>query len=417
MINKFKPKSEFSRNVLTLMTGTTIAQVIPILISPIITRIYTPEDFGLLALYMSGLMIFGNIVAGKYEQAILISHDMYTNNLVIFSIILSFVSSCFLFFIILLFNEQIINLINYDIGIWLYFLPLNIFIISVTTIIYNWHNRNKNYKTLSSLQIIRSVSQSFIQILLGFAYKTTAGLIVGTIFGSIISLWYSIYKIRDLFNNVSYNRLRFLVLIKKYNKFPKFMVLSTLMENMSAQLPIILISSFFGASLLGFFALSQRVVRIPIGFIGSSIGHVFREEASCNFMRHGTCRVIFVETFKKLVFISTIPFIFFYFVAPDLFAFVFGDKWRVAGEYAQIMTVLFYLQFITSPLSCMFSIAEKQQYDFWMQVYLLAGVVCSFYIGYSYYNNLNIALYLFVFIYSLKYLYELIMSYKFTIKD
>ena len=72
MINKLKPKSEFSRNVLTLMTGTTIAQAIPIAISPILTRIYTPEDFGILALFVAISTIFGSIANGRYELAIML---------------------------------------------------------------------------------------------------------------------------------------------------------------------------------------------------------------------------------------------------------------------------------------------------------------------------------------------------------
>jgi len=69
MLTKFKPKSEFSRNVLTPMTGTTITQAIPIAISPILTRIYTPEDFGVLALFVAITAIFGGIANGRYELA------------------------------------------------------------------------------------------------------------------------------------------------------------------------------------------------------------------------------------------------------------------------------------------------------------------------------------------------------------
>ena len=90
MINKLKPKSEFSRNVLTLMTGTTIAQAIPIAISPILTRIYTPEEFGVFALYLSIIMLFSSLVAGKYELSILIpKHDKNAKNLVLLSISIS----------------------------------------------------------------------------------------------------------------------------------------------------------------------------------------------------------------------------------------------------------------------------------------------------------------------------------------
>ena len=72
MLTKLKPKSEFTRNVLTLMTGTTIAQAIPIAISPILTRLYTPKDFGVLALFVAITSIFGSIANGRYELAIML---------------------------------------------------------------------------------------------------------------------------------------------------------------------------------------------------------------------------------------------------------------------------------------------------------------------------------------------------------
>ena len=76
MLNKLKPKSEFSKNVLTLMTGATIAQAIPIAISPILTRIYTPEDFGIFALFIAITTIFGTIANGRYELAIMLPKNI-----------------------------------------------------------------------------------------------------------------------------------------------------------------------------------------------------------------------------------------------------------------------------------------------------------------------------------------------------
>lgn len=418
MINKFKPKSEFSRNVITLMTGTTIAQAIPIAISPILTRIYTPEDFGLFALYMSFLMIFGSLVAGRYELAILIpKNDKDAKHIVVYSIILSFLISFILLIIVIIFKNQIVDLLNNDqIDVWLYILPFNIFIVSTVSILYYWNNRNKDYKRLSTNQIIQSSIQGTTNVVIGFISKVNAGLILGTIMGGVSSLFYLSTKTKNDFIDFKFNKLRAILLMKKYIKFPKFMVPSGLLENFSAQLPIFLLGSFFGPSIVGFYSLSQRIIRVPIMLIGTSIGSVFRQEASLQLAKSGDCRNIFKSTFKKLFIIATIPFIIFYFIAPSLFSFVFGHRWIVAGEYAQILTLLFYLQFIVNPLSSMFMIAEKQQYDLLMQIYLVISVSSAFIIGYKYFNSIEISLTIFTFVYSLKYIFELIMSYRFTIR-
>jgi len=412
-------KSEFSKNVLTLMSGTLVAQAIPIAISPILTRIYSPEDFGLFATYMGILMIFGSLVAGRYELAILIpKNDNDAKHVVFYSIFLSLISSTILFVVILIFNDMITDLLKNDkLGVWLYLLPLNIFIVSATSILYNWNNRKKGYKNLSSSLMIQSSAQGATNISIGVSTKFGAALIVGTFIGNLSSFLYLIKKTKYNFLGFSPNISRVIVLMKRYIKFPKYSMPSVLLENVSAQLPIFFLGSFFGTSVVGFYSLSQRIIRLPIMLIGSSMGSVFRQEASLRLYRDGDCRDIFKKTFKKLFIISTIPFLIFYTVAPQLFAFVFGEAWVVAGEYAQILAPLFYLQFLVSPLSGMFSIAQKQQYDLLMQIYLVTSVVLAFVVGYRYFNNIEISLMIFTVVYSLKYIFELIMAYKFTIRE
>lgn len=416
MINKLKPKSEFSRNVLTLMTGTTIAQAIPIAISPILTRIYTIEDFGIFALYLSIIMLFSSVVAGKYELSILIpKYEKDAKNLVVLSIVISFIISLILFLITLIFTEQIMNLLkNNDIRYWLFLAPINIFIISTVSILYYYNNRNKNYRLLSSNQILQSSTQGFINIVFGLISNLKAGLILGTFLGNIISFFYLIFKTKNSFIDFSFNKYRLFVLSKKYIKFPKFMIASGFLENLSAQLPVFMISSFFGSYILGLFSLSQRIVKVPLGIIGSSIGNVFRQEAAKQLNENGTCRKLFLNTLKKLIIIATIPFIIFYFIAPELFSFIFGKEWYKAGVYAQILTIMFYFQFITSPLSNMFMIAQKQQYDLFLQIYLVISVFCSFIIGYKIFDSIEYSLYLFTTLYSIKYMIELKLSYNFT---
>ena len=133
MINKFKPKSEFSSNVLTLMTGTTIAQAIPIAISPILTRIYTPEDFGMFALYMSMATIISVIATGRYELAIILPEkDEDAINIMMLSIGITFLVSLITLLIIFIFNAQITLLFgNPNISQWLYFVPLTIVLTGV----------------------------------------------------------------------------------------------------------------------------------------------------------------------------------------------------------------------------------------------------------------------------------------------
>ena len=394
MISKLKPKSEFTRNVLTLMTGTTIAQAIPIAISPILTRIYTPEDFGVFALYMSLLMIFGNLAAGRYEMAILLpKNNTDAKHIVVVAIILSFITSLIFFFLIVLFHKQIMGVLdNNNISIWLYLLPLNIFLFSVASILYYWYNRKKEYKTLANNQILKSSVQGIVNLLVGYFGKITAGLIFGTLLGTFISVIYLFQKVKNDFDKFIFSKYRAILLLNKYQKFPKFLILSNFLESLSTQLPILLISSFFGITIVGFYALSQRIVKIPLMFMGSSISSVFRQKASKLLVTTGSCRVLYLNTLKKLFILGTIPFITFYFIAPDMFRIIFGEEWKVTGEYAQLLTPLFYLEFIIYPLRIMFIVAEQQAYTVYIQIYAIISVCIAFTVGNYYFHSIEASL-------------------------
>ncbi|WP_187385846.1 lipopolysaccharide biosynthesis protein [Aliarcobacter cryaerophilus] len=418
MLSKLKQKSEFNYNIITLMTGTTIAQAIPIAISPIITRIYTPEDFGVFAIYISIISILASAITGKYELAILIPKNRHkARDIVVLSLSLSFICSLIIFFIIIFFIDSLLLLLNIpDIKIWLYFVPFNIFFIASATTLYYYNNRIKKYKVLSNNQIIQSSSQGFLNLFIGYFNKLSGGLVIGTFIANLISLIYLFIKTKIFFRTYVFQRDNIIKVIKEYNKFPKYNLSSNFLENISSQVPIFLLGAFFNTAVVGFYSLSQRVISIPIGIFGRSVGDVFRQEAIKQLNEKGNCREIFVSTFKKLLLISLLPFSLFYFAAPELFNILFGNDWIIAGEYAKILTPLFFLQFIASPMSNMFMIAQKQEYDLILQIYLLAVVCFSFYSGYYIFNSIEISLYIFTFLYSIKYIFELFLSYKFTIK-
>jgi O-antigen/teichoic acid export membrane protein len=185
MINKLKPKSDFSRNVLTLMTGTTIAQAIPIAISPILTRIYSPEDFGIFALYMSIVSIIATMATGRYELAIMLpKKDEDTLNIMALSIIIVFFVSFLTFLIVFFFNAQITDFLgNTAISYWLYLVPISVLLTGVYQSLNYWFNRKKVYKTLAKNRIIQSSTTSITNLSLGFAGVGSSGLILSSVFG------------------------------------------------------------------------------------------------------------------------------------------------------------------------------------------------------------------------------------------
>ncbi len=418
-------KSDFSRNVVTLVTGTAVAQAIPLALSPILTRLYTPDDFGILAIYMSIASLGTVVVSLKYDLAIIIPEkDEDSANITILSIFVAFLTSTILFIIVLLYGSEISRFLidgaeNVKVlNNWLYFVPFSILIMGLFNSISFWFNRKSYYKRMATSKVLNTAGMSGAQIGLGAFNFIPVGLLIGFIAGRLFSFLYllrMLIKDRDsVFHKIS--RERMLYLIRRYKKFPYFTLPADFTNVVSNQLPVFLIGKYFGGAILGNYALMDRILGAPISLLGRSVLDVFKQRASEDFIKNGNCRDIFVKTFKTLVFLSAIPTILLFTISPFVFGVIFGKGWEIAGDFAQIFAILFFFRFTASPLSYMFHIAEKQHYDMFWQLGLLVCAVISFAIG-IHFDNINIALISFVTSYSLMYILNLYLSYSFAKGD
>ncbi len=374
MLNRLKPKSEFTRNVLTLMTGTTIAQAIPIAISPILTRIYSPEDFGVFALFVAIASIFGSIANGRYELAIMLpKKDEDAINVFALGFIITVSISIFLFLLVFLFHDYFVTLLNNkSIDMWLYFIPVAVFFTGLFNILNYFNNRKKYYKDIANVTIIKSIIAAVVQLSIGFLKGGAIGLIGGQLLSQMFAnmrLLKNIIKDKLLISKIS--KVKIIALSKRYKDFPKFSMWAILANTLSHQIINILISSFYSIATLGFYSLVQRVLGMPTALIGNSIGQVFFQEATREKQETGKAIYTFQSTVKKLIIIGLPSFGIFFFIVEDLFSFVFGEEWRIAGVYAQIVTPLFFIRFIVVTVMITDTIFEKQKFYFLSQILFL----------------------------------------------
>ena len=406
MLSKLKPKSEFSKNVLTLMTGTTIAQAIPIAISPILTRLYTPEDFGVFALFFAITSIFGSIANGRYELAIMLpKKDEDAINIFALGFIINIAMSLSLLLIVLIFHDYIVKLLNNkEISPWLYFIPISVFLMGIFNLLNYFNNRMKQYKDLAKANVYKSIGNAVIQLSLGFLKAGAIGLISGQIFSQIISntkLFLNIKKL-DLLKYIKKNKIIFLG--KRYKDFLKFSMLAILINMFSQHIISIVIPIFYNITTLGFYSLVQRVLGIPSALIGNSIGQVFFQQAAKEMHETGKIIHTFDSTFKRLIIIGVPFYTFLFFTVKYLFLLVFGEKWMIAGTYAQILIPLFFVKFIVVPISNATSVLEKQKLLFFWQVGLLLLSLIILLFSYLYSIDFKTMLKYFTFFISIYYL-------------
>ena len=282
MISTQKKNFEFNKNVLTLLTGTTVAQAIPVAISPILTRIYTPEDFGLFAIFIAMTAIFGSIVNARYDLAIMLpKKNEDAINLFALGFLITTIISSFFFVLVIIFNQNLVHYLgNKEIGIWLYFLPITIFLTGIWNILSHFNNRKKKYKILAKATILKSILLASFQLCVGYFKSGVTGLISGQIISNAfvnIKLILIVLKDKTFLSKISKNRMIFLA--KIYINFPKFLVWGVLANALSYNLINILISMFYSVTTLGFFSLVQRLLGVPSSLIGQSIVQVYFQQA------------------------------------------------------------------------------------------------------------------------------------------
>ena len=411
-------KSEFAKNVITLITGTAIAQAIPIAISPILTRIYSPEDFGTLALYLSITSIIAIVVTGRYELAInLPSKDEDAIQILWLSCILTIIVSTIILVIVLFFNENISNLLqNNRIGDWLYFVPLTILFSGIYQSFNYWHNRKKKYAVLSKSRVIQTLNTSVVNLGAGVINKGgVGGLVFGNLIGQFLSSLYMVYVFfKSDRSKIEIKKQQIKILAKRYIDFPKYDVMASFFNISANQITHIFFNTFFGAITSGYFFLTQKIFTMPITLIAGAIQDVFKMEVIELHLKNGNTRSLYLKTLKRLVLLSVLPTILIYLFSIDLFAFVFGEEWKPAGEFVQIMTPIFFLRFISFPLSYMVYAVEKQIYNTITQCLLFLAIIISFFIGKEY--SATIMVQILTVIFCVYYAGYIVISYKLTSK-
>ncbi len=359
-------KSEFSRNVFTLVSGTAIAQFISIAASLIISRLYTPDDFGVFTIFISIASLISLLLAGRYELAInLPKSDNEGLNVLGLSIKLNLIISFFLFILSLLlffiFDHFITdsNLLKK----WLIFIPFIASFLNISNILQNWLIRKKQFKLISYSKVINSVVNNGTVILLGLFAFGAWGIFLGNMLGLLALvfflgvLFYKNYRIDLKLINSKEMKL----VAKKYIDLPKSNSFQSILDTFQIQGITYLMAFFFSNTIIGLYAMTLRILQAPLWFIISSITQVFYQKATELFNQGVDIKPLILETIKKTVVIALVLIIGVMIFGPAAFALIFGEEWREAGIYARILAPWIFLDFVRIPISQVPIIVGKQK--------------------------------------------------------
>lgn len=355
----------FLGNVLILAGGTGLAQLIVVLVTPILTRIYSPEDFGVLTVFISTMGLLLVISALRYEIAIPLPASSSTAiNLTALSALvvlgMSIITSVIVFFFGATLAERfsVPQLIPY---LWL--VPFGMFTGGGFQILSYWHIREKLFRHLTQAKVSQSGSMVGGQLVMGVMQMGAVGLVGGYVLGRLVAgglLLYSLVRrSRALFTEIDFANMQRAAM--RYRRFPLISSWSGLLNQGGLQAAPLLFAAFFGAEVAGWFGLAQRVAGIPLTLIGRSVSQVYLGEASrLRNENPAAMQRLFLRTSWKLFLYVGVPLVLGGLTAPWVFGFVFGDQWRTSGWYIVALLPMFLGQMVVTPLSQTLNILERQ---------------------------------------------------------
>lgn len=389
MKNKFKNfinhflRSELLRNTSVLVSGTVIAQLIPILLRTFLSRHFSPEAFGAFSVYTSCIGILIVVSSFRYEQAILLpKKDKDSINLVALSFFINLIFCFLLFFIVLLFHDQLLRILNIpeNYSFILYLIPLGTFLFNSSQNFNFWLIRKKAFFPISVNKFVRRGVEGFTQVVLAFV-KDPLGLVFGDIFGQFSNIFAVIYQsVKSGFSFEKVTLLKIKYVSRKYSEFPRYNLIPSFMSACSFLLPALIINKNYSSEMTGYFDQSKLLLSVPFALVASSLASVllqkftemYKEKKSFwNEIRHIFYLVTFI-CFSEILIIS--------FFGIGLFKFIFGYGWGFSGEISKILVWSYALNFFVSSFSSVFiSMRRIKTYSVWQVIYFVAIITLFFF--------------------------------------
>jgi O-antigen/teichoic acid export membrane protein len=349
-------KSEFLRNTLQLVFGTGMAQAISFAASPILTRLFSPNDFGQFTFFISIVAAFALIATLRYELAIIYAKDEKdAANVLSLSIVICTFFSFILLILVVIYRLFLSGIFPASpvFTQWLFILPFLVFILGSGSILQNWFIRKKEFRLISADKVLNSASNNFVSILLGLLHVGAWGLLVGNMTGAILFIlfllvWSFLKKqwVTDDFNRNDMNRLA-----RKYKDLPSSNTLQAISELLQNYGVIYLTKILYSSTTLGLYALSMRILQAPLWLLGSSISQVYIKDASERFNKNQELHPLFLRTLK-LSALAALPVMLLLVIGgPWIFSVFFGHSWREAGVFARILAPWMFFDFIRFTVS------------------------------------------------------------------
>ncbi|ATH56255.1 type 8 capsular polysaccharide synthesis protein Cap8K [Staphylococcus aureus] len=368
--------NKFIGDSFLMILSSGIAQVILIITTPIITRLYSPTEFGEFTIFSNIAMILIPIINARYDLLIVNTKNDRSAN------ILSQIS--FLISLLIL----LILIPIFAISAWLYpnfildfiFIIIMLFLVSLTNIFTNYLNKERKYKVLSLINVFRAGSMALLQIIFGLLALGSLGLIIGFSLSYIagITLGYKTFK--KHFNIVRNKEETKALFLENKNQLV-YSTPSILLNSLSFSVVVFFIGILYTNTEVGIYGMAIRVLGIPVTIISLGLSKIFMQQANDYYIEHGNFRNLLLKFSSILVIVSIILYVPLYLFSEELVNILLGHSWVDAITVIKIVIPLFVIRLIVSTVSLSVIVLQKQQLELILQALFLIGTTVTFVIS------------------------------------
>ncbi|MBE5664462.1 oligosaccharide flippase family protein [Staphylococcus sp. SS60] len=368
--------NKFIGDSFLMILSSGIAQIILIVTTPIITRLYSPAEFGEFTIFSNIAMILIPIINARYDLLIVnAKNDRIANILSQISFLISLVIILILIpvFIVsaLLFPNFILDFI---------FIIIMLFLVSLTNIFTNYLNKERKYKVLSLINVFRAASMSLLQIIFGFLAFGSLGLIVGFSLSYIAGLTLGYRTFKKHFNIVKDKEEAKAIFIENKNQLV-YSTPSILLNSLSFSVVVFFIGILYTNTEVGIYGMAIRVLGIPVTIISLGLSKIFMQQANDYYIEHGNFRNLLLKFSSVLIIVSIILYVPLYLFSEALVNILLGHSWVDAIIVIKIVIPLFVVRLIVSTVSLSVIVLQKQQLELILQALFLVGTTITFIIS------------------------------------
>lgn len=376
--------SKFVSNVFTIFSATLLGQIIGAIASPVLSRLYSPADFGIYQLVFSLVHLIAIVACLSYNGAInLPKKDEDAASVVVLCTYLILATACVSAVILFIFSRSIESVLNAPgISSYLFLVPFAVVATSIAYVLASWLSRRQAFGTLAQANLSSSVTGKAASIGLGLFSPSPFGLIFGPIINDATLIAVSLRKTMadfSLFREVTFTQIRKMAI--RYKKFPKFSSLSSLTSVAATQSVALMLAVSFSPVVVGLYAMTHLIISLPLKLMGNSLASVFYQKACVEKNRTGLIDHVVKSVHSRLVSLGIFVFLILMIIGPELFGFILGAQWITAGVYAQILAPWFFVVFISTPIGSIFNVFEKQGASLGFNIVLLFSRIIAILIG------------------------------------